>query len=368
MQEVNTIRAVVLGASGVGKTSLCQRLMDQEFSESYVETRGGYLFTKQVKESQAGELTLELRDFSGNKVFDFLVKSHIIPENVFFLVWDASLPKTFDELIRYVDMIKAVSPRIIFVRNKTDLAAPMTEQENSKIKELMEDKEIKYAVVEISAKTSKNMLETFLDKIGQFLGKDLRLKPKEIKDSRLTKVLTRISPPKNSHQSEYKPHVFWHSRQVRRDNLKSDDDHNWLWLNLASIKHKKSSTAKWLQEQTKNDAKHIGTDDLPRFKTAFELLKYLDVEERNFAAKMVGAVYSISHSERSRKYLEDRKTVRELVYKMAKDIYDSGRQPSEEEFKKFPKRFEGIKTDVETIVKKHLSGDNPRNDMEVVTL
>ena len=82
MQELK-VTAVVLGASGVGKTSLCRQLTDQGFSESYVPTKGCDSYVIRRELIKEGVFVLKLWDLSGDENFDRIAPTFIQTTNTF---------------------------------------------------------------------------------------------------------------------------------------------------------------------------------------------------------------------------------------------------------------------------------------------
>jgi small GTP-binding protein len=115
-------KVCMVGAYGVGKTSLVKRFVDSIFSEKYLTTVGVQIDKKQL---QIGgeDVTLMLWDLAGEDAVTEVRLSHLRGASAYVLVADGTRGPTLDTALnlqkRVRDVIGAVP--FIFVVNKTDI-------------------------------------------------------------------------------------------------------------------------------------------------------------------------------------------------------------------------------------------------------
>jgi len=88
-------KAVLLGAPCVGKTSLINRFMYEQFTRDYETTVGIDYFTKKVS---IGDrlVSLQIWDTAGQEHFQSLIPTYIRDAQIAVIVYDVSDPKTFE--------------------------------------------------------------------------------------------------------------------------------------------------------------------------------------------------------------------------------------------------------------------------------
>jgi small GTP-binding protein len=112
----------LLGASGVGKTSMVSRYVHQIFSEKYLTTIGVKVDKKQV---EIGETSIKLMiwDLAGEDEFEQLQMKYTRGAQGCLIVVDGTRPRTFDTALsvhqRFVDQNGNLP--CIFLFNKHDL-------------------------------------------------------------------------------------------------------------------------------------------------------------------------------------------------------------------------------------------------------
>ena len=129
-----TINVLVLGAQGVGKTSLIKYLLGQD-------TQGGLqptvydVYQKEFKE-EFGTVVVEFTDMTGKFSFPAMEKIAIARSHVFVLVYSLERKETLNELERLRKVITETQSKhsseipIILVGNKMDLLDSQTELKN----------------------------------------------------------------------------------------------------------------------------------------------------------------------------------------------------------------------------------------------
>ncbi|KAJ4469202.1 hypothetical protein J3R30DRAFT_3713853 [Lentinula aciculospora] len=128
-----TIKLVVIGAAGVGKTSMRGQFISQRFSTGYRATIGADFITKVVKvDEDTGEMaTLQIWDTAGQERFSSLSSAFFRGADAALLVFDVNAPDTLQALIKWWEQFKVHAPLeddelgsfcCVVVGNKVDLS------------------------------------------------------------------------------------------------------------------------------------------------------------------------------------------------------------------------------------------------------
>jgi len=121
------LKVIILGDSGVGKTSLMNQYVTQRFSNQYKATIGADFLTKETMVDER-VATLQIWDTAGQERFQSLGVAFYRGADCCVLVYDVSMPNTFKTLDSWRDefLIQA-SPRdpenfpFVLIGNKIDL-------------------------------------------------------------------------------------------------------------------------------------------------------------------------------------------------------------------------------------------------------
>ncbi|MFX1296211.1 MAG: GTP-binding protein [Promethearchaeota archaeon] len=159
-KDQRRLKLVVIGDTGVGKTSLIRRFVEGWFSESYVMTIGANFFSKTV---QAGDTTINLLiwDMMGQERFKFMASSYFKGTDGALVLFDLTHATTFKpSIFNWLDMMFKYTGRIpiILIGNKVDLVylqEVRTEDAEEFAAKLM------CSYVETSAKSGYNVDEAF---------------------------------------------------------------------------------------------------------------------------------------------------------------------------------------------------------------
>ena len=125
MQEPVRFKAVIIGESNVGKTSLVQRLITGTFSQSLESTIGVSNSKKVFETASNGPVELCIWDTAGQEIFHSLVPLYSRSASVCILVCSVDVEKSLDNIQQWVHTIKESCdpiPPIILALNKIDLA------------------------------------------------------------------------------------------------------------------------------------------------------------------------------------------------------------------------------------------------------
>ncbi len=110
------------GTSGVGKTSLIKRFVDQSFSEKYLTTVG-VTIEKKIVELDNNSVSLVIWDLAGDDDFQRMQTSYLRGTSGYFLVADGTRRVTLDQAL---ELQKRVSDQLgsapfLLLLNKSDL-------------------------------------------------------------------------------------------------------------------------------------------------------------------------------------------------------------------------------------------------------
>jgi len=102
------IKVVLLGESGVGKTSIIQRYINNTFTPGITTTGGATFSTKLMKfEEENQEIKFEIWDTAGQEKFRSLANIFYKNASICILVYDITRRESFEELENYwVEEIK----------------------------------------------------------------------------------------------------------------------------------------------------------------------------------------------------------------------------------------------------------------------
>lgn len=154
-------KIVVLGNPNVGKTSIIQRYVHDQFKGRYKATLGFNIYTRYI--NLAGkQVGLSIWDVGGQEAFKKFAFRYLVEADAAIFVADITKPETVDDLSVWNDKLAEVTnrkiPKIILF-NKIDLDYDMNAI-SEKITEL-EIRDEFNGIVFASAKTGKNVFDIF---------------------------------------------------------------------------------------------------------------------------------------------------------------------------------------------------------------
>ena len=149
----------MLGATGVGKTSLVSRFVFSIFSDTYLTTIGVKVDKKTVA-IDAADLTLMLWDIYGEDEFQTVRTSYLRGASGYLLVADGTRQRTLDTARQLQKTAEDVIGRVPFllVLNKADLGDDWRVDDRA----LWRMAEDGWSVVKTSAKSGEGVEEAFL--------------------------------------------------------------------------------------------------------------------------------------------------------------------------------------------------------------
>ncbi|KAJ3387266.1 hypothetical protein HDU92_002036 [Lobulomyces angularis] len=128
---MDVIKIVMLGDTGVGKTSLRNRYLHNKFSESHKSTIGCDFITKEVINNKGKAISLQIWDTAGQERFHSLGTSYYRGSDVLILVYSMTDPQSFKNLKSWIKLFfknlkvtkieEVLNFPIILIGNKIDL-------------------------------------------------------------------------------------------------------------------------------------------------------------------------------------------------------------------------------------------------------
>ena len=123
--SVESFKVVLVGESGVGKTSIITQFIDETFQEDQQSTTGGTFSTKSVICDGGRILKFEIWDTAGQERYRSLTKMFYKDANAAILVYDITRKDSFEELKNYwAEQIKESTAQgiiLVIAANKSDL-------------------------------------------------------------------------------------------------------------------------------------------------------------------------------------------------------------------------------------------------------
>ncbi|CAD6185654.1 unnamed protein product [Caenorhabditis auriculariae] len=162
MNEVKTVKVVMVGESGAGKSALLSRFLENNFEDVMPSTIGIDFKHKVVELHDGSKVRLQLWDTAGQERFRQLAPSYVRDAGVIILTFDKSSEEAIEQLIRWKRLIerdRRPNSLIVIVGNKCDLSTSSRRASTATLKKLI--KEAGDLYMETSAKTGKNVQELF---------------------------------------------------------------------------------------------------------------------------------------------------------------------------------------------------------------
>ena len=100
-KDTQTVKVVLVGEAGTGKTSIIQKYCKDVFQESTNSTLGSSHETKVIRLSNQKELKLNIWDTAGQEAFRSVNKIFYKDANIVVLVYDITNRESFDEIVNY---------------------------------------------------------------------------------------------------------------------------------------------------------------------------------------------------------------------------------------------------------------------------
>jgi len=162
MIEENSIKVILIGASGTGKTNIIKALVDKPFEDSSESTLTSAFVSKRINVNYK-DYKLEIWDTARQEMYKSLTKIFLVNSKIVIFVYDITQKSSFEELDFWINTAKENldnSAIYAIFANKKDLYLneEVTEKEGSKKAE-----EIGAFFRETLAKTERENLNQYLD-------------------------------------------------------------------------------------------------------------------------------------------------------------------------------------------------------------
>ena len=100
-EQMLQVKAVLIGESGTGKTSIINRLKTNEFNSTQDSTMCSSMFRKVINIPDFGSLMVEIWDTAGQEKYRSINKLFYKDSNIVIFVYDITNKKSFDEIKNY---------------------------------------------------------------------------------------------------------------------------------------------------------------------------------------------------------------------------------------------------------------------------
>ena len=170
--SIPEFKLITLGDSGVGKTSILKRFVNQKFDEDMISTIGFGFSSKQITLKNGSKIKLKLVDTAGQENFRSLNNSYLKNAEGIFFIFSHNSRKSFENITYWIDSIKENIQEInnfknfpaFLIGNKSDLEHKINDEE---IEDFSKENNFS-GYIETSAKENIN-----IDKIFQEMGETL---------------------------------------------------------------------------------------------------------------------------------------------------------------------------------------------------
>jgi small GTP-binding protein len=158
-----SFKIILIGPPAVGKTSLLNRFVHNEFDLSYKLTIGVDFLTKTLEYEPSNKAKLQIWDIGAQERFKFLHRSYYDGAFGALVVFDLSRQQTFSGMKTWVSEMHSILvddiPKVI-IGNKSDLISDIGQVvDRNEAEEYSENQKSIY--IETSAKTGENVEEAF---------------------------------------------------------------------------------------------------------------------------------------------------------------------------------------------------------------
>ena len=147
-------KIIFVGDSGVGKTTLINRINNEEFKDLNESSVGIDYYSKNIKFG-GEESTLQIWDTAGQEKYRGLIPTYARNAVLAFIIYDISSKKSFENLTEWINYLNSIEKMpMIICGNKIDLVdrRQVTKEEGEEFA-----KKNKLVFFEVSAKTNENM-------------------------------------------------------------------------------------------------------------------------------------------------------------------------------------------------------------------
>ena len=216
----DVFKILVLGAPGVGKTSLIENFSDKHFQPDKAPKVGVNFFIKQIN-IDGNDYTLQFWDFFDEEKFGFLRKFFYKGASAIFFVFDLSKPETFDSYQEYLK--KAWNEGtlnkcpVLIIGNRLDLVKDPKTINRQKYREFVE-KEGLLGYIELN---STSNIDPLIRAIPQLIQTNIKMnhQVKFLVNRKELEIIKKFAKLSHQKQSEFIRTAIW--EKVRSMNVQS---------------------------------------------------------------------------------------------------------------------------------------------------
>lgn len=165
-----TVKVIVSGDGGVGKTSFLNRLVKDSFDDNSALTKGVDFYSKSIFVNGT-EFNFIMWDFAGQTQFKTLLNDFVEGSLAAFILFDLTRINTIENLHDWIVTLKTFRHiPIILIGTKSDLISPFEYQAiDNYISEIKQEYENIITYIKISSKTGENIKKAFKFLIGNLV-------------------------------------------------------------------------------------------------------------------------------------------------------------------------------------------------------
>ncbi|KAH9496233.1 Ras- protein Rab-28 [Bulinus truncatus] len=157
------LKLIVMGDGASGKTSLCMRYSQEQFSKEYGQTVGLDFYLKRINLLGGSNVALQVWDIGGQTLGGAMLDNYIFGAHGVLLVYDITNYASFENLEDWYNAVKKVCgtgpmPHMALIGNKSDLEHMRTVKQDKHLKFAQDHSMSSYF---ISAKTGESVALCF---------------------------------------------------------------------------------------------------------------------------------------------------------------------------------------------------------------
>lgn len=188
------VKILIIGEPGVGKSSFCKRLYNNEFDNDYSSTIGVDFFCIYTT-IDSKTYKLQLWDTAGQERFKSITRSYYKNSKIILLMFDLNDYDSITHVQKWINEVYhycGTDIKIFLLGNKSDLGVNINKHELNKI---IKDNNCFY--LEISVKENNN-IQIFYDKINEMINEIPREFITVNNDNRINLAKNTVNKKKNN--------------------------------------------------------------------------------------------------------------------------------------------------------------------------
>lgn len=153
---------VILGDSGVGKSSILMRYIDNKFTEEHIYTIGCDFKVKTMN-VHGESIRVQIWDTAGQQKFRTMAQMYYRNAKGVILVYDITDMESYENIVNWVEEVRKKAPvgiPMILIGNKTDLDYEGKRRVTFEAGKIYAEA-LKIKFIELSAKLGENIQEAF---------------------------------------------------------------------------------------------------------------------------------------------------------------------------------------------------------------